>query len=124
MSDIKELVSKINSLNIRQKRIIEEIVDEIIVQEEAQPTRDARGSTVAPNTGIHTLPRQPSNRFITEQGVPLAIGDRVEILTTRRTGREGDIAEVQQFNRLYVAVRLLRNGANMQRAAKYLRFIE
>ena len=54
----------------------------------------------------------------------MAVGDRVEIQTTRKVGREGDIAEVDQFNRQYVAVTLLESGKSTQRTSKYLKFIE
>ena len=124
MSDIEDLVTKISSLNIRQQNIIREIVDEIADQNDTQSNNSTRGSEVAPNRGVRTLPRVPNYKFISKGGIPLAVGDRVEIQTTRRTGRKGDIAEVEQFNKLYVAVRLLENGAPTQRAAKYLRFIE
>ena len=123
MTDLEDLISKISTLSINQQRIVAEVVDEIR-QENANSGAAIRGTEIGPNTGVRLLPREPNQKFISSNKVKLAIGDRVEVLTTRKTGREGDIAEVTVFNRLYVGIRLLGNGAKTQRASKYLRFIE
>ena len=47
----------------------------------------------------------------------------MEILTTRKVGKEGDIAEVEKFNRAYIAVRILQSRETAQRLGKYLRFL-
>ena len=121
MSDINNLIAKLSELSVRQQRIIEDIVDEISNQDENQTQR---GAQIAPNQGVRLLPRQPNYKFVSKNCIPLAIGDHVEILTTRRVGRNGDLAEVEVFNKLYVGVRIISSGVPTQRASKYLRYIE
>ena len=120
--NIDDLIQRIHQLDINQKRIISELVDELVDEDRSAST--ARGAAVAPNIGIRTQPRRQNHNFISGNGTPLAIGDRVEILTTRKVGRAGDIAEVQKFNKKYVAVTILASGRSTQRDAKYLDFIE
>ena len=120
-SNIDDLITRISSLSLRQQRIISDVVDEI-AQQEVNPT--TRGNEIAPNTGVRLLPRVENPKFVSKNHIPLSVGDRVEILSSRKVGTTGDIAEVEVFNKLYVGVRLLHSGKSTQRASKYLRFIE
>ena len=124
MSDINNLITKISTLSLRQQCIIKDVVDEISQEENAEASGNRRGTQLGANQGVRLLPRVPNSKFVSKNHIPLAVGDRVEILTTRRVGRSGDIAEVEVFNKLYMGIRLLENGASGQRAAKYLRFIK
>ena len=124
-NDLQHLISQISKLNINKRNLVTELVNELAESNQGATTRrEVRGSLVAPNVGVRTHPRWPNHNFISKYGVPLAVGDRVEIQTTRKVGREGDIAEVDQFNRQYVAVTLLESGKSTQRTSKYLKFIE
>ena len=125
MTDIEELAAKIRGLSIKQHQIIEDVMNEISRQGNENTLEDTRqGTEVGPNTGVRLLPRRPNNKFVSSNDVPLSVGDRVKILTTRRIGRSGDLAEVEVFNKLYVGIKLLETGISGQRAAKYLRYIE
>ena len=79
---------------------------------------------MAANTGICTQCRVPNHNYISGDGVPLSIGDRVEIRTTWTVGRSEDIAEVNKFNKKYMAITILSSGRSTQRDSKYLNFIE
>lgn len=133
----EDIIARLQNLTIHQRRIIREIIEELEgntppsaeretqdQQGTAAPIREARDSTLGPNSGIRRLARQPNFAFISSDGTALALGDRVRILTTRRTGRAGDIAVITQFNRSYVAIKLLRNDSPTQRASFNLVFIE
>ena len=121
MSNVDELVNKINRLSISNRNIITELIEQL---GEGSTNTAARASEIAPNRGVRQFTRRPNHNFISKNGVPLAPGDRVEILTTHKVGREGDIAEVSHFNKTYVALRILATGVNTQRASKYLDYIE
>lgn len=121
MSELDALVNKINNLSITNRNLISDLVDQLSNDGTAPEPREA---SVAPNTGVRRFPRRPNHNFISKNGVPLASGDRVEILTSRKVGREGDVAEVTHFNKTYVALRVLATGAGTQRASKYLHYIE
>ena len=121
MSDLNKLINKINRLSINNRNLINELVDQL---GEDTTTTTTRGESIAPNRGVRQLPRRPNHNYISRNGVPLAAGDRVEILSNRKVGRDGDIAEVSHFNKTYVAIRILATGANTQRASKYLDYIE
>ena len=119
--DLDQLISRISKLDINQQRIISELVDELA---EDSKNGGTRGHTIAPNTGARARPRVPNYNFVSKDGTPLAVGDRVQIQTSRKTGKYGDIAEVTQFNKSYVAITILDTGASTQRASKYLQFLE
>lgn len=125
-----ELITNLSKLTIHQRRLISEVVVELLQQDEqqesttAQVTNDSRGSTLGPNLGSRRLPRAPNHQFVDTNSVPLSIGDRVEILNSRRTGKTGDIGEVTRFNRTFVAFRVARTGSIGQRASFNLRFLE
>ena len=122
---VNSLINKINRLDINRRTLVTELVNELVSNDEQAVTeQQTRESAIAPNVGVRTQPRKPNHHYISEDGVPLAIGDRVEIRTTRKVGREGDIAQVQKFNRKYVAVTILRSGESTQRVSKYLRYLE
>ena len=89
-----------------------------------RPPPDHQGSTIGPNRGIRLSPRQPNLAFRDSIGLPLALGDRVSINNMRRTGTAGDLAEIVKFNRIYVAVKVLRTGSSIQRSSANLTFIE
>ena len=121
MSDINDLVNKISKLSIGKRNLITELVEQLGDNEIARPQR---AEEIAPNQGVRLLPWRPNHNFISKNGVPLAAGDRVEIKTTRKVGREGDIAEISHFNKTYVALRILATGKSTQRASKYLEYLE
>ena len=124
MSDTEELVQKIQRLSINQQSLVKELVEELVSKGSKSRTAHHRGSDIAPNSGVRLLPRTEQKRFKSRNEVYLAVGDRVEILNTRSVGREGDVAEVVQFNKAYVAVRILSSGKVAQRSGKYLSFLE
>lgn len=108
MSDIEELVKKIESLNLQQRRTVSDLIESIIANE-------------AP-------PRSPTRitnpLFTSANGFHLAIGDRVVILNNRKTGKAGDTAVVLKFNKKYVALSLEKNQSHTLRDAKYLDLIQ
>ena len=118
--EIRELASKISNLDINRRRIIADIVDKLLSTN--QPTTEAAAPATRTNT--ITRARRPNHNFISKDGVPLAGGDIVEILSTRKVSKTGDLAEVAKFNRLYVGLKILSNRRTTQRADKYLRFVE
>ena len=122
--EIDQLVQRIQKLDLNQQRIINELIDELIEDTNNVKTDNARGTVVGPNTGIRTQRKLPNHNFISKDGVPLSVGDRVEVLTTRKVGRSGDIAQIDQFNKKYVAITILASGRSTQRDSKYLNFIE
>ena len=125
MSDIEQLVNKIQNLDIHKRQLVSNIVNELSTTSRSSSSAPPpRSSLVAPNIGVRTHPRKPIHNYVSQDGVPLAIGDRVEIQTTRKVGSEGDIAEINQFNRKYIAVTILHSGKSTQRASKYLKYIE
>ena len=125
MSDkVNGLIERIQKLDLNQRRIINELIDELADEPQNRSNRAVRGTAVAANVGIRTQPRVPNHNYISANGVPLSIGDRVEIKTSRKVGRSGDIAEVSKFNKKYVAITVLSSGRSTQRDSKYLDFIE
>ena len=123
--NIDKLIEKIQKLDINQKRVICELVDELVDENRRGSTSSTtRGTVVTPNVNVRTQPRRPNHNFISGNGVPLSVGDHVEILTTRKVGRAGDIRQVDKFNKKYVAVTILASGRSTQRDSKYLDFIE
>ena len=122
-SELNELINRIAKLDINQQRILRELVDEL-VEDTATPDTEERDSTIAPNTGVRKQKRIPNHNFISKNGIPLAIGDRVEITTTRKVGRAGDIAQIVQFNQKYIALTILASSKATQRAGKYVNFLE
>lgn len=134
MENEQDLINSIKRLSINQQRIIREVVEELAQQEDATirvstppPSTAAsagRGTSLGPNTGIRRLPRAPNYQFVDNTGTALALGDRVKILNTRRTGRIGDIAEITSFNKVFVAFRVRRTGTIGQRSSFNLQYIE
>lgn len=133
----EDLVIRISKLTLNQRRLITEILDEFALEDNIDnsgssssssipepPTDGLRGTALGPNSGIRSVQRKPNFNFISANNCPLSIGDRVELLTTRVTGRSGDLAIVIKFNKKYVAVELVHNKAVTQRASKFLAFIE
>ena len=121
MSDIEDLADRTSTLSLRQQRIISDIVNKIS-QQEGESTE--QGTQLGPNTGVRLLPRTPNPKFVSKNHIPLSIGDQVEVLTTRKMGRNGDTAEVEVFNKLYVGIRLLGNSKATQHASKHLHYIK
>lgn len=120
-----DLINKIASLSINQREAIINIITELTNtsvpsdKKSSQPKRKARA---------HTTARQISRgsadtRFLDASNNPLKIGDRVEILTTRLTGRKGDTATVIKFNHQSVTIELSSNGSRTNRAARNLKVI-
>lgn len=131
MEDEQELIQSLRQLSINQQRLIKEVVAQLVAQERTSGTeavdrqpRTVRGSTLGTNHGIRRLPRATNQQFLDVDGKALALGDRVELLNSRRTGKTGDIGEVTKFNHSFVAFRVLRTGTIGQRASFNLRFIE
>ena len=118
MSDINNIVNKLKTLSIDQKDLVSNLIDELNKtnnqsNETKQTTTKSRKTTTARNS-----------QFISSNGINLAVGDTVKILSTRKTGKYGDLAIVRKCNTKYVAVQLKHNHSHTQRAAKNLEFIE
>lgn len=111
MSGIDDFIQKFNNLNISQQRLVSDLVEEITTKNEEQ--------NVVPTS----VNRRPNHKFISSNNIPLAIGDRVRVLNSRKTGKHGDTAIVKKFNKLYVAIELDSNGSITQRAAKNLELV-
>ena len=123
-NELDGLISKISKLDINQQRLIEELVDEITDGDQQGIVEGERRATIAPNAGVRKQPRVPNHNFISKNGRPLSVGDRVKILTTRKASTKGDIAQVVQFGAKYAALRILHNNKPTQLASKYLKFLE
>ena len=104
-----DLIERIKALNINQKELVSKLIDEI--------TSDTvKTAPILTNQIVnHNLP--------TKEGTPLAIGDRVRILNNRKTGKNGDIATIVKFNKIYVAIKLDKNRSHTQRSSKNLELI-
>lgn len=121
MSNINDLVNKISKLSIGKRNLISELVEQL---GDSGSVNTQQAKEIAPNSGVRLLPRRPNHNFISKNGVPLAARDQVEIKTTRKVGRDGDIAEVSHFNKTYVALRILATGKSTQQASKYLEYLK
>ena len=111
MSNTESFIEKFQNLSISQKKLVTSLIEEIATNNQ-QDTVD---------TNAH---KEPNPRFISSNGIELAKGDRVRVLTSRKSGNQGDIATVQKFNKLYVAIKLIKNRTITQRASKHLEHIE
>ena len=107
MDDIEELVQKIYSLNIQQQQLVTDLVDEISASNQLSPQP----------------PRHCNNNFRSSNGTSLTIGDKVKILSSRKTGKYGDTAVIIKFNKTLVAIELEENKSRTQRASKYLELL-
>ena len=117
MDETEDLVRQFEGLNIEQQQLVRDLIREITSNNNNIETNtDHRNQQERPN-------RTPNDRFISSDGTALAIGDKVQILTTRKTGRYGDTATIIKFNRKYVAVQLDRNNSITQRDSKYLIYL-
>ena len=124
-TELDELISRIEKLDINQQRILGELVEQLIDKKQQTTASATASQRVAGSTGTAGRPqRRPNHNFISRNGVPLAAGDKVEITTTRKVGRYGDLARVDKFNQKYVAITILSSGKGTQRASKYLNFVE
>ena len=117
MPHVDDIIEKFQRLNLEQKHLVEQLIDEI------SHNPDTLQHT--PVTTRHTSEeRRGNSSFISANGIALAPGDKVRIITSRKTGKSGDIATITKFNKKFVAVKLDRNGSDTQRASKYLEFIQ
>ena len=108
MSDTQDIIERFQDLNINQQLQVANLISSFT-------TNNQRNSSEE---------RVPNSRFVSSNNVPLAIGDTVRILNNRKTGKQGDLAIVDKFNKLYVAIKLKKNNSIAQRAPKYLEYIE
>ena len=113
-NSVDELVQKFNNLDLHKQQIVLDLVDNLQIEKQD----DSSHYKTTPVNRIE------NNRFRSQNGVSLSIGDRVRILNSRKTGKSGDTAIVVKFNKVYVAVKLEKNNSVTQRASKNLRFIE
>ena len=104
-----ELIEKLQSLSIEQQQLVQDLVDQLVKTND--DNRDTVNATYTSETNIDR---------IDNQGNTLSIGDKVEILTTRRTGIRGDTAVIVKFTRRFTEVKLDRNGSPTHRRSKYL----
>ena len=118
MENINDVITKLRNLNLDQQQLVAQLITEI----SATNTTNTPSSTQ--NSDKHFSNKRNANpHFISSNGVALAIGDKVRILSNRKTGKYGDLAEVIHFNKKYVAIQVVRNQSNTQRASKYLEFV-
>ena len=118
MSDIDNLIQKIHTLNIQQRKTVSEVIEAIT---------SCESTTVEPKVipTISTKPKRVVNDlFISSNGAALAVGDKVIILNNRKTGKKGDTAVITKFNKKFVALILTRNQSYTQRDAKNLELIQ
>ena len=118
MSDIEELVKKIESLNLQQRRTISDLIEAITSSDTPGPPSST--SAITPRTHNRIV----NQRFTSANGFHLAIGDKVVILNNRKTGKVGDTAVILKFNKKFVALSLEKNHSYTQRAAKNLELIQ
>lgn len=118
-NDYDDLIDKLRSLNLQHEREIVETTnrqraerDRLLVLIAGEAERDHEDT----DTGA----RQPWNKFKDREGVPLAIGDTVRLLTEGLTGKYGDKATVVKFGGKFVIVRV-GSGRTTTRSSKNLR---
>ena len=112
-NNVNELINKFNNLDISKQRIILDLVNNLSTEENQPRSKRQTART----------DRIENINFRSNTGIPLAISDRVRILNSRKTGKSGDTAIVVKFNKLYVAVKLEKNGSVTQRSSKNLQLI-
>ena len=121
MSETEDLIEQFQNLNIEQKQLIKDLIQELTI------TNNNNNTTNQQNTNSNHRNRRnriPNSNFISSDRTTLAIGDRVQVLSTRKTGSYGgDIATVVKFNKKYVAIQLVKNDSRTQRDSKYLLFL-
>ena len=103
MSNIDELIEKTKRLNLHQRQLVANLIDEITNREESAPSR------------VKVESKDKDCRFTCSKGHPLKVGDTVCILNNRKTGKRGDLAKITQFNRTLIAQKLEKNGSYTQR---------
>ena len=125
-TELNNLIQRIEKLDINQQRIIGELVEELVGKKKRErETSSVGGRSATPQRElVRQRDRFPNHNFISKNGVPLEVGDKVEITTSRKVGRDGDVAKVDKFNQKYVAITILHSGKPTQRASKYLNFLE
>ena len=117
MNEAEELLQQFQNLSITQRQLVKDIVQEL-------SNNNENNDEAYTDIQERVQTRIPREDFVSADGTPLAIGDKVQILSTRKTGRYGDTATVIKFNKKYVAVELDRNRSITQRDSKYLRYIQ
>ena len=118
MSDVEELIRKVQALNIQQRQTVSDLIEAITSNKAPIPVSSP--SVLASRRSN----RITNNQFISSKCHPLAIGDKVRILNNRKTGKSGDTATVLKFNKNYVALSLDKNHSYTQRDSKNLDLIE
>ena len=121
-NDYDGLINKLRNLNLQHEREIVETTnrqkferERLLVLIVGEAERDYN----EPDTGERTL-RQPWNKFKDREGIPLAIGDTVWLLTEGLRGKYGDKATVVKFGDKLVIIRVA-SGINTTRNCKNLR---
>ena len=118
MDNINEVISKLHNLKLEQQQLVAKLITEI-----SASNQDYKAPSNRKRNDRNKSKRYENPHFISSNGVALAIGDKVRILSNRKTGKYGDLAEVIHFNKKYVAIQVVRNQSNTQRASKYLEFV-
>ena len=118
MDNINEVIDKLQNLKLDQQQLVVKLINEI-----SATNTDTKASASRNTSDCIRNERERNPNFKSTNGVSLAIGDRVRVLSNRKTGKQGDLAKVIKFNRIYVAIELERNQSRTQRASKYLEYI-
>lgn len=110
--DPDELIEQIQNLTIQQQQLVTDLVQEL--QRSNNPNENTATALYKSDTTVSRVDCD-GNRIV--------VGDKVEILTTRRTGHRGDTATVVKFTREYTTVQLDRNGSETNRMSKHLKAV-
>ena len=118
MNDINDVIAKLRKLNLEQQEQVAHLINDI-----SESNHKKNQSATRKANSHERTTRDANPHFISSNGIALARGDKVRVLSNRKTGKYGDIATVLRFNKTYVAIQLERNRSNTQRAPKYLEYI-
>ena len=111
MDKLDDVIESLKQLRVDQQHLVSNLIEELSTNNQTR--------YISANNN-----RIPNSSFISNNNIPLSIGDTVRVLNSRKTGKEGDNATILKFNKLYVAIRLTKNGSITQRASKNLEYIE
>ena len=117
-NNINQIVTKLKQLDLNQQKLIEALIDEINTKGTSIPETHKVATT-----HIKASTRKPNGKFTSANGIDLSVGDTVRVLNNRKSGKNGDIATIVQFNKQLVAIELQKNQTITRRASKYLDFV-
>ena len=115
MPNLDDIVAKLKTLSLDKQHQVEHLIDQL-----HSPVDNNINNTTTETSARNET---ENTNFISSNGIALAIGDRVKILTNRKTGKIGDKAKVIHFNKIFVAVKLDKNSSITRRASKNLKHI-